>query len=318
MPQVSVQRESVQREKVRFTSGDADCAGWHYPGVNGACVIMAGGFAVTKEPGTDRFAKRFNDAGFSVLAFDYRNLGESGGRPRQVVRVPDQLDDWRAAVGFAATLPGVDPGRIAAWGFSVSGGYVFEVAAQDQRLAAAIAQTPNADGPAASRNLMKHQKPLTMLRVTARGVLDALGGLVGRRPLLLPLVGPPGTVAMLTTPDALDTDRALNPDNRYPDWRQEVAARSPLRLGLYRPGRLASRIPCPLLVVVADQDQSALAEPSVVAAGRAPRGELVRMPGGHYEPFLGGHERTVQAELSFLRRHLLDPAESAADPDGRS
>jgi hypothetical protein len=33
------------------------------------------------------------------------------------------------------------------------------------------------------------------------------------------------------------------------------------------------------------------------------------MPGGHYEPFLGGHERAVEAELSFLRRHLLgEPA----------
>jgi hypothetical protein len=29
------------------------------------------------------------------------------------------------------------------------------------------------------------------------------------------------------------------------------------------------------------------------------------MSGGHYEPFLGGHERAVEAELSFLRRHLL-------------
>jgi len=311
MQQVSVQRESVQREKVRFVSEGTDCAAWHYPGTNGACVIMAGGFAVTKEPGTDRFAKRFNDAGFTVLAFDYRNLGESGGQPRQVVRIPEQLADWRAAIGFAATLPGVDPARIAAWGFSVSGGYVLQVAARDPRLAAAIAQTPNADGMAGARNLMRHQKPLAMLRVTGRGILDALGGLVGRPPLLVPLVGQPGTVAMLTTPDALDSDRVLNPDNRYPEWQQEVAARSALRLGFYRPGRLASEVRCPLLVVVCDQDRSALAEPSVAAAKRAPRAELVRMPGGHYEPFLGGHEHTVHAELSFLRRHLLDPTPTA-------
>jgi hypothetical protein len=46
-------RVSVEREKVRFVSGDTECAAWHYPGTNGACVIMAGGFAVTKEPGTD-------------------------------------------------------------------------------------------------------------------------------------------------------------------------------------------------------------------------------------------------------------------------
>jgi hypothetical protein len=32
------------------------------------------------------------------------------------------------------------------------------------------------------------------------------------------------------------------------------------------------------------------------------------VPGGHYEPFLGGHEHAVEAELSFLRRHLLDDA----------
>jgi len=45
---------------------------------------------------------------------------------------------------------------------------------------------------------------------------------------------------------------------------------------------------------------------NAAAADRAPRGELVRLPGGHYQPFLGGHERAAQAELSFLRRHLLD------------
>jgi predicted alpha/beta hydrolase len=62
----------VRREKIWFASGDAKCAAWHYPGANDACVIMAGGFAVTKEPGTDMFARRFHEAGFSVLAFDYR------------------------------------------------------------------------------------------------------------------------------------------------------------------------------------------------------------------------------------------------------
>ena len=113
---------------------------------------------------------------------------------------------------------------------------------------------------------------------------------------------------MLTTPDGLDANRALNPDNRYPEWQQVIAARSALRITFYRPGRYASRVRCPLLVLVCDQDQSALAEPAVRAAGRAPRAELVRMPGGHYEPFLDGHERAVEAELSFLRRHILDGA----------
>ena len=311
---------SANRERVRFASGDTTCAAWHYPGTNGACVIMTGGLAVTKEPGTDLFARRFNDAGFAVLAFDFRRLGESGGQPRQVVRIREQLADWQAAIDYAPALPGVDPARLAIWSFSLSGGCVLHIAARNPRLGAAIAQTPNADIPAATRNAARYQRPLAFLRLTGRGVLDAIGGLAGRRPLLVPLVGEPGTVAVLTTPDSLDGARALNPDNAYPDWQQSVAARSVLRLGFYRPGRQTSKVRCPLLVVVCDQDRSALAGPSVRAARRAPNAELVRLPGGHYEPFLGGHEQAAEAELSFLRRHLLDHSGTeragsvAADP----
>src|SRR5262245_28771191 len=133
---------SINREKVRFASGDADCAAWYYRGTNGACVIMTGGFAVTKEPGTDKFAQRFNDAGFSVLAFEYRRIGESSGTPRQVLPIRDQLADWDAAIAFAARLPGVDRTRLAIWGFSASGGHIFRIAARHPELAAAIAQTP--------------------------------------------------------------------------------------------------------------------------------------------------------------------------------
>src|SRR5271169_2729237 len=110
------------RQKVCFPSGGTECAAWFYPGTNGSCVIMTGGFAVTKEPGTDLFAGRFNDAGFAVLAFDYRHLGESGGQPRQVQRVREQLADWEAAIAYAGTLPGVDPARLAIWSFSAPGG----------------------------------------------------------------------------------------------------------------------------------------------------------------------------------------------------
>lgn len=301
---------SVEREKVRFVSGDTECAAWHYPGINGACVIMAAGFAVTKEPGTDPFAKRFHGAGFTVLAFDYRRFGESGGQPRQIGRVREQLADWQAAIGFAPTLPGVLPARLAIWGFSLSGGHVFRVAARHPELAAAISQTPTADGQAAARNAMRYTTALALLRLSNRGVLDGLGGLVGRLPLLVPTAGKPGTVAILTTPDALDGSYALDPGNRYPDWQQAIAARSALSLGFYSPGRYASRVKCPLLVVACDQDKSALAEPAVSAAERAPRGELIRLPGGHYAPFTDAHEQAVDAELSFLRRHMLDPTQT--------
>src|SRR6266568_698160 len=43
---------AMERQKVRFVSGDTECVAWHYPGTNGTCVVMAGGGGVTKEPGT--------------------------------------------------------------------------------------------------------------------------------------------------------------------------------------------------------------------------------------------------------------------------
>ncbi|MCX5138768.1 alpha/beta hydrolase [Streptomyces sp. NBC_00338] len=309
----------VMREKVRFDVGGTYCAAWHYPGTNGGCVIMAGGGGVTKEPGTDPFAARFHAAGFTVLAFDYRCLGESGGGPRQTVRIKDQLDDWQAAIAFAASLPDADPARTALWGFSLSGGHVLRVAARNPQLAAAVAQTPNADGPAASRSAAGHQRPLAALRLAARILLDMAGGLLGRRPLLVPLAGDPGTVAMLTTPDGIEGDKALNPGNTYPQWRQEIAARSIPGIIRYRPGLDTPQVRPPLLVLVCDQDRSVLSEPAVRAAGRAPRAEVVRLPGGHYAPFTDQHEQAVDAELSFLRRHLLVPAaEGAAEPQGRA
>lgn len=301
----------MQREKVRFVSGGVECAAWFYPGSTGACVVMAGGFAVTKEPGTDLFAPRFQEAGFAVLAFDYRRIGESGGTPRYVLPIRDQLADWQAALDFAATLPGVDPTRIAAWGFSASGGHLFRVAAHNPRLAAVIAQTPNAGGLAATRHAARHQKSSAMLRFTGRALRDMVRGMLGRTPLLVPLAGPPGTVAALTTPDAQDGNRALRGD-RYPGWPQSVAARSALALAFYRPGRSAVRVRCPLLVLVCEQDQAALPAAAISAARRAPNAELVSMQGGHYQPFLDGHEEAVAAEVAFLRRHLL--AERAGEP----
>jgi uncharacterized protein len=292
------------RRPITFASNDSFCSAWHYPGTNGACVIMAAGLAVTKEPGTDRLATRLHEAGYSVLAFDYRRLGESGGTPRQLVKLRDQLADYDAAVDHAATLPEVDADKLAIWGFSVSGGHVFAVAARNEKVAAAIAHAPLADGLHAMANALQHITATALIRLFARAVLDAIGGAFGSDPLLVPLAGERGAVAALTTPDSRNYVQALNPENRYPGWHQAVAARSAVRVGFYRPGRYANRVAGPLLVLTYDNDGVAPPAPAMRAARSAARGELACIPGGHYAAFLDAEEETVQAILSFLDRHL--------------
>ncbi|MDT5067727.1 MAG: hypothetical protein QOK02_3882 [Mycobacterium sp.] len=299
-----------ERQKVHFFSEGTKCAAWLYPGTTGACVVMSGGLAVTKEPGTDRFARRLRDAGFTVLAFDYRRFGESGGLPRQVARYGEQLADWQAAIEFARTLPGVDPNRIAVWGYSLSSGHVFRVAARNPWLAAAIAHSPLVDGVAALPNAMRHQKQSASLRFTMLALLDAVGLRLGRDPILVPLAGPPGTITSLTTPDAQNGTDALNPGNAYPQWQQAVAASSALRVAFYRPGRHASRIKIPFLVIAYDDDGVAPPGPAIRAAARAPRGELARLPGGHYAAYLDGHDQACHTLLVFLKKHLLDDADA--------
>jgi hypothetical protein len=45
------------------------------------------------------------------------------------------------------------------------------------------------------------------------------------------------------------------------------------------------------------------------------RAELIHLPGGHYAPFLDGHEQAVAGELAFLRRHLHENlVASRSDP----
>jgi uncharacterized protein len=291
------------REKVSFTSAGVACAAWHYPGTNGGCVVMTGGFGVTKEPGTDRFAERFTAAGFGVLAFDHRNFGESAGSPRQVARVADQLSDWRAAIAYAKTLPGVE--RVAIWAFSLPGGYIVQLASEDLGVAAAIAQSANVDGPTVTRNASRYQTPGSALQLIGRSVLDLVGGLFGRPPRLVDLAGPPGTVALLNTPDAQLSNATLNPDNRYPNWQQAIAARSVFPAAFYRPAKYAADARCPILYVVCADDQSALAAPTLKAAASTPNAEVLQVPGNHYAPFRDAHERVVEAELAFLTQHVL-------------
>jgi hypothetical protein len=55
------------------------------------------------------------------VTFDYRHWGDSDGHPRGWFSLGRQQSDWRAAVAFARQLDGIDPDRVALWGFSMGG-----------------------------------------------------------------------------------------------------------------------------------------------------------------------------------------------------
>jgi dienelactone hydrolase len=112
-------------ENVEFNSCGDTCKGvlTRPPGKSGDAplVIMAGGWCYTKEIVMPWYGKYFEDLGCATLRFDYRRFGESTGEPRQHINPWDQIEDYRNALSFAETLPGIDRKRTGIWGISYSG-----------------------------------------------------------------------------------------------------------------------------------------------------------------------------------------------------
>jgi uncharacterized protein len=300
---------------VEFTSGGVRCAGVHLPaqgtdfaGEDGLrpCIVLAHGFGGTVDSGLLPYAERYAAAGLHAVAFDYRHFGASDGQPRQLLSVRKQLEDYAAAISCARGLEGVDPARIGLWGSSFSGGHVVAAAVADGRVAAVISQTPAMDGVANLLNLSRYAGLGQVARLTAAGLRDLVASLRGAPPAMLPVVGPPGSTAAMTTPDAEPGYRAIVGES----WRNEVAARIALTLGTYRPGLQAGRLPCPILLQLADRDAVVPAKPAQDAAWLATgRSEVRTYPVGHFDIYTGApFEHAVADQLHFLRRHLAGSA----------
>lgn len=300
---VSDNTSVVLREDVVFYSGGERCAGWFYHTSGSGprpAVVLAHGFAAIREAGLEPIARRFAAAGFNALVFDYRHFGASAGRPRELLSIRRQLEDCEAALDYIRSRPEVDPGRVALWGSSFGGGHALTIASRDHRLAACVAQIPFVDGLVS----LRITPPRQAICLTLAALRDVGRALTGRGPYTVPVVGAPGSVGALTTPDAEGGYYALFEPGVA--WPNRVAARIFLSLLLYRPARRTPRIRCPLLVCVANDDAIAPASPALRAAERATRHEVRNYPGGHFDIYRGPvFERAMNDQTEFLRRHLL-------------
>jgi uncharacterized protein len=304
---------------ISFDSGGVRCAGVHLRGQGDAfadedgrrpCVVLGHGLGGTVDSGLLPFAERFAAAGIDALAFDYRYFGASDGEPRQLLSIPRQHEDYAAAIAYARSLDGVDPERIVLWGSSYSGGHVVPVAVSDGHVAAVISQVPNMDGTAALINLARYAGPSHLAKLVLAGLRDLAASLRGRPPVMIPLVAAPGALGAMTSPDADPGYHAIAGST----WRNEAAARLALNVGTYRPGLQADRLPCPILIQIADQDAIAPPKAAQDAAWRATgRAEVRTYPIGHFDIYVGApFEQAIVDQLHFLRRHVGAPASDRA------
>jgi alpha-beta hydrolase superfamily lysophospholipase len=285
---------AVNRRDLTFAADGDTCAAWLYPAAEDSAapaVVMAHGLSGTRRDRLGAFAERFSAAGFSALVFDHRGFGDSGGEI-DLFDPARQLEDWRAAIACARSLPGVDPSRVATFGSSMGGGNALAAAAEDQNVAAAISQVPFLD--------IVRQAHRSSPRVTARMLTAAARG------RHLPAVGRPDEPALINAPGGEEGWRRVVAGGEDSRWRNRVSSRWLLRRP-YRPIRHAAKLHCPWLVCVGEADRVAKPGPAIAAARRAPKGELHTYPGvDHFDIYDGPeHEAVVADQLDFLRRHLL-------------
>jgi len=285
-----------------FPSGGDLCAAWitrpDGPGPWPA-VLLVHGLGATHGMRLDQYEQAFARAGIATFAFDFRHLGGSGGSPRQLVSVRRQLADVEAALSGLRTFPGIAADRVAIWGTSMGAAHVLLSAARHADLAAVVVQCPVVDTRDAALGAgLRH-----VLRLAGPIADDLLRAVLRLPRRYIPIVGAPGTTALVTTPGAEQGWYGMVPAGAWFDNR--VAAAVGARLITLDASRAAGRVAAPLLVCLADHET--LTDPRIAArvAERAKQGSAIHYPTDHFgvyhPPFV---ERIVADQVAFLTRHL--------------
>jgi pimeloyl-ACP methyl ester carboxylesterase len=117
-----------------------------------AVILTAGAGPLDRDaltagiPILGQLASALADAGFIVLRYDKRGVGQSGGRT-EIASLADFSDDQRAAVKFLSSRKDVDDKRIAVIGHSEGGLVSLLSAAKEKHIAAvALIATPGVSG----------------------------------------------------------------------------------------------------------------------------------------------------------------------------
>lgn len=125
-------------------------------------------------------ASALQASGTTVLLYDPRSTGQSGGHPRNDIDPPQCVGDMADALTHLVTLPHVDPGRAGVLGFSFGGTVALTAACVDPRCAFVVAAAPLTD--------LDFVSPAQRARVMARCAQDRASQVLGNEPLSVPMV----------------------------------------------------------------------------------------------------------------------------------
>lgn len=256
----------------------------------------------TKEHFLDRFAERFQKAGFAALVFDHRYWGASDGLPRHHTNHYEQTQDTHDVIYYASRRPDVDPTRIVLWGSSYSGGIAIMAGAVDPRVKAVVTQVPSVTGSTTRKRLPAE-------------VLDRIyadrGATTTSNPTYIPVwpesleqARTPGNGVLLGTEECWDHHQVVQrfgheKENKITLQSMFHAIRSEPR------AFICSISPRPLFMAVGAKDSILSPQLQLEAFDQAgePK-QFLELDCGHFGAYRSHFEENVSAQIRFLEKYL--------------
>lgn len=265
-------------------------------------VVLAHGWGMTAGGNLVDYANVIASRNIIAMTFDFRNLGNSDGHPRQDLNPYDQIEDFRNAVAFMSTLEQVDPRRIGVWGSSYSGGHALVLGAVEPLVKCVVSQVPTIDGTRAAQITLKPQAIIEQQKWFAE---DRQYVLNGKNPGLVKSVSTDKSEwVVFGGKDAYDF--MIDDGHRSFTWKNETTLRSLEWARAYIPGSFISRIsPKPLLMIVADNDGTTPTSLQLEAFEQALEPKKLKIiSGGHYAPYVDEFPKSSTAAADWFEEHL--------------
>lgn len=278
-------------------------------------IVTVGPMFAVKEQASSVYARRMAQLGYVAIAFDHSSFGDSEGEPRFNEDPFLKAEDIKSAVTYLASLPQIDPQRIAGVGVCGGGGYLPLAAASDPRIKVLASIVPHTrqQGQVASGmgGLYGNGKKLLARARKARDSF-AQGGPATHltfMPKIPPMVR---TLASVVSPQLADMlkaidyyelrDRGYHP-NRKKDfliWSTEAMAAYDISKAL---PNLETR---PLLIITSERDYSRKDGEKIYAEKRGPKAFHLVKGAGHFdmydlEPFV---TEAIDRIGPFFAQHL--------------